>query len=84
MSYKFTMTRGIEATLQWVGHRYGWSADFPLTAKCAEVGETVDIPEHEMWEWKESVDASDDSLFSCLDMRSETGATILALYESIV
>jgi len=82
MTYKITLDETDVATLAWVGHRYGWAAEFPTW----EVG-THEISEAEMWEWNDAVEADTEgghSPFPCLDLDSSTGAKLFELWQSIV
>ena len=81
MAYTITLDETDVATLGWARGRYGWG-DFPVL----DVG-THEIPEHEMWAWRDAVDSDtegDHSPFPCLDLESSTGEKLIKLYDSII
>lgn len=80
--YTIELTEADVATLEWVGDRYGWSAEFPVR----EVGRHL-LGEAEMWEWKEAVEADmlgGHPAFPCLDLDSDLFLKLLTLWEAIV
>lgn len=74
---KLTLTQDDMDTINFVGHRYGWS-DLAML----EVG-TNEIEEHELWEWKDAVE-NDDAMFTLLNPNSELFEKLFNLYDSII
>ncbi len=82
MPYSITLTAEDVQTIQFVGHRYGWSHSL----RGMETG-TNEISEADAWEIREGILEDTEgghSLFPMLDHHSDLASNLLDLLDSIV